>query len=194
MRNSRFLAASLAVLMCTFAAAAWGQSGSISGIVTDQTGAVIPTARVTARDVEKGTLRSATTNTQGFYEFLALTPSTYELTVEAAGFGKARKSDINVVVGMQSHFDVTLTPGNVVETVEVRTEVPMIEPEKTNISHAVELAQIQSLPLQGRQFTNLALLTPGVTPQAPGTQAGDINVAGMRSQSNNWTLNGVSNN
>ena len=194
MRNFRFFAASLAVLMCTFAAAAWGQSGSISGIVNDPSGAVIATARITARDVEKGTLRSATTNAQGFYEFLALTPSIYELTVEAPGFGKARKSDISVVVGMQSHFDVTLTPGNVVETVEVRGEVPLIEPDKTNISHAVELAQIQNLPLQGRQFTNLALLTPGVTPQAPGTQAGDINVAGMRSQSNNWTLNGVSNN
>jgi hypothetical protein len=168
------------------------QSGTISGTVSDSTGAVIQLAQVTARDTNTGATRSTTTNSQGFYEFLAAKPSTYEVTVEAKGFVRAVKHDISVVVGLESHFDVRLTPGSVSETVEVKAEVPLLEPDKTNVSYSIQQAQIQNLPLQGRQFLDLALLTPGVTAQAPGTQAGGINVAGNRSQSNNFTLSGIS--
>jgi len=144
------------------------------------------------RDTLTDAGRTTTTNTQGFYEFLTLKPSTYELMVEAKGFQKAVKRQINVVVGLESHLDVSLVPGSVTVEVEVKGEVPLVQPEKTNVSYSIEQAQIQNLPLQGRQFLDLALLTPGITPQAPGTQAGGINVAGMRSQSNNFTLDGVS--
>jgi hypothetical protein len=194
MRIDRFLFP--AVLVIAFAIAlpnvAGAQSGTISGTVTDSTGAVIQLAQVTAHDTNTGATRSTATNSQGFYEFLAVKPSTYEIAVEAKGFVRAVKHDISVVVGLESHFDVKLTPGSVSETVEVKAEVPLLEPEKTNVSYSIEQAQIQNLPLQGRQFLDLALLTPGVTAQAPGTQAGGINVAGMRSQSNNFTLSGVS--
>jgi hypothetical protein len=182
------------LLVVGFAPSVLAQSGTISGTISDGTGAVIPGAQVSIRDVKTDASRSTTTNTQGFYEFLAVKPSVYDLTVEVKGFEKAVKHEINVVVGLESHLDIALKPGSVTETVEVKTEVPLIEPEKTNVSYSVELQQIQNLPLLGRDFTTLALLTPGVTPQAPGTQAGNINVSGMRSQSNNWTLDGVSNN
>lgn len=194
MRIDRLVVALAATLMLGLSMAAWAQSGSISGTVTDPTGAVVTSAQVTVRDTLTDATRSTTTNSQGFYEFLSLKPSTYELAVEARGFGKAVKHDIRVVVGLESRLDVVVSPGSVTETVEVKTDVPLIEPEKTNVSYSVELQQIQNLPLLGRDFTTLAGLTPGVTPQAPGTQAGNINVAGMRSQSNNWTLDGVSNN
>jgi hypothetical protein len=192
--NQRLLVALTLFLMCVFAPLALAQSGTISGTVGDSTGAVIAGAQVSIRDVNTAANRSTTTNSAGFYEFLAVKPSTYELTVEAKGFGKAVKREINVVVGLESRLDVALKPGSVTETIEVKSEVPLIEPDKTNVSYSVELQQIRNLPLLGRDFTTLALLTPGVTPQAPGTQAGNINVSGMRSQSNNWTLDGVSNN
>lgn len=191
MRRFFFLFTILAAVF-VFCTAALAQSGSVSGTVNDGTGAVVPGAQVTVRDTQTDTPRSTTTNAQGFYEFLSVKPSTYELTVEAKGFQKAVKHNINVVVGLESHLDVALTPGSVTEIVEVKGEVPLIEPDKTSISHSVEIAQIENLPLAGRQFLNLAQLTPGVTPQAPGTQAGGINVSGMRSQSNNFTLDGVS--
>jgi Carboxypeptidase regulatory-like domain/TonB-dependent Receptor Plug Domain len=193
MRMYRFPATVLTVVfLLGLSTAARAQSGTISGTVSDSTGAVIPSAHVTARDVHTDIIRTTTTNSQGFYEFIAVKPSTYEVAVEAKGFVRAVKHDINVVVGLESHFDVTLAPGSVSETVEVKAEVPLIEPDKTNVSYSIETQQIQNLPLQGRQFLDLALLTPGVTPQAPGTQAGGINVSGMRSQSNNFTLDGVS--
>jgi hypothetical protein len=188
----RLLIAVALLLFCGSASLAWAQSGSISGTITDSTGAVIPAAQVSVHDELTGAVRNTSANAQGFYEFLSLKPSKYELRVEAQGFGKAIKKNINVVVGLASHLDVTLTPGAVTETIEVKSEVPLIEPDKTNISFSIESQQIQNLPLQGRQFLDLALLTPGVTAQAPGTQAGNINVAGMRSQSNNWTLDGIS--
>jgi len=194
MRSDRLVVALVVILMLGLSMTAWAQSGSISGNVTDSTGAVLTGAQVTVRDMLTDASRATTTNTQGFYEFLTLKPSTYELSVEARGFGKAVKHDIHVVVGLESRLDVVVAPGTVTETVEVKTDVPLIEPEKTNVSYSVELQQIQNLPLLGRDFTTLAGLTPGVTPQAPGTQAGNINVSGMRSQSNNWTLDGVSNN
>ena len=180
------------VLVLGSSTIALAQSGVISGTVTDTSGAVIPSAQIQARDLQTDATRSAQTNAQGFYEFLAVRPSTYEVTVEAKGFGKAVKHDVNVVVGLVSHLNMTLQPGSVSEIVEVKTEVALIEPEKTTVSYSINQAQIQNLPLQGRQFLDLALLTPGVTPQAPGTQAGGINVAGMRSQSNNFTLDGIS--
>ena len=179
-------------LIFVVAPSALAQSGTITGTVSDNTGAVIAGAQVSIRDVKTDANRSTTTNTQGFYEFVALKPSTYELTVEMKGFGKAVKRDIPVVVGLDSRLDVTLSPGSVTETIEVKTAVPLIEPDKTNVSTTIEPEQIQNLPLQGRQFLDLALITPGVTAQAPGTQAGGINVSGMRSQSNNFTLDGVS--
>src|SRR6266700_1459027 len=193
MSNRRLLTTAFTfMLVFGFATAAWAQNGSISGTVSDSTGAVIPAAQVSVRDELTGASRAAATNSQGFYEFLAMKPSKYELTVEAKGYGRAVKHDIDVVVGIESHFNVALKPGSVTETIEVTSEVPLIEPEKTNMSYSIESRQIANLPLQGRQFLDLALLTPGVTAQAQGTQAGGINVSGMRSQSNNFTLDGVS--
>src|SRR5215468_7053262 len=180
------------VLVLGISSIAWAQNGTISGTITDSSGAVVPGAQVTARDLQTDASRTTTTGPQGFYEFLTLKPSSYEVTVAAKGFEKAVKHDVKVVVGLESHLDVALTPGSVSEIVEVKGEVPLIEPDKTNVSYSIETAQIESLPLQGRQFLDLALLTPGAVAQAPGTQAGGINVAGMRSQSNNFTLDGVS--
>jgi carboxypeptidase family protein/TonB-dependent receptor-like protein len=193
-RLSVLIISSLVVCAALLAVApsAKAQTGTISGTVTDSSGAVVAGAQVTIRDMQTGISRETTTNSQGFYEFLTVKPSKYELTVEVKGFEKAVKRDISVVVGLESHLDVILTPGSVNETIEIKAEVPLIEPEKTNLSYSVDTQQIQNLPLQGRQFLDLAQLTPGVTAQAPGTQAGGINVSGMRSQSNNFTLDGVS--
>src|SRR5258708_36642164 len=119
MSNRRLLTTAVTfMLIFGFAAAAWAQNGSISGTVSDSTGAVIPAAQVSVRDVLTGAARATTTNSQGFYEFLAMKPSKYELTVEAPGYGKAIKHDINVVVGIESHLDVALKPETVTETIE----------------------------------------------------------------------------
>ncbi len=174
-------------------------TGSIVGSVYDRTRATVPGAQLVLKDTATGTPRGTTTSTAGSYEFLELRPGTYDLAVEAKGFRRTVERNIVVHVGLVVHLDVTLELGNVTETVEVTAETPLVEPDKPSISTAVDVRAMQNLPLQDRQFLNLALTVPGTVPGAPGTRVlgtsvETFGVAGMRNQSNNYTLDGISNN
>ena len=174
-------------------------TASIAGSVYDRSGTTVAGAQLVLKDSATGTPRTATTSTAGSYEFLELRPSTYELAVEAKGFQRTVEHNIEVNVGLVVHLDVTLELGDLRETVQVKAETPLVEPDKTSISTAVDVRAMQNLPLEDRQFLNLALTVPGTVPGAPGTQMAaasveTFTVAGMRSQSNNYTLDGISNN
>jgi hypothetical protein len=174
-------------------------TGSIVGTVYDRSGAAVPSAQLVLKDAATGTSRATTTSTVGGYEFLELRPGTYDLAVEVKGFRRTVEHNIVVNVGLVVHLDVTLELGNVRETVQVKAETPLVEPDKTSISTAVDVRGMQNLPLLDRQFLNLALTVPGTIPGAPGTAMAatsveTFTVAGMRSQSNNYTLDGISNN
>src|ERR1700739_1297448 len=174
-------------------------TGSIVGSVYDRTGATVPGAQLILNDTATGNPRGTSTSPEGSYEFLELRPGTYDLAVEANGFRRTVERSIVVNVGLMVRLDVTLDLGDVKETVEVKAETPMVEPDKTSISTAVDPRSMQNLPLQDRQFLNLALTVPGTIPGAPGTRIAatsveTFTVAGMRSQSNNYTLDGISNN
>ena len=194
----RFLTALL--LVCV-ASPAVGQvpTGSLVGSVYDRTGAAVPGPQLVLSDTATNVLRGTTASPQGSYEFLQLRPGTYDLSVEANGFRRTVERSIVVNVGLVVHLDVTLDVGDVTETVEVKAETPLIEPDKTSIGMAVDPRSMQNLPLQDRQFLNLAVIVPGTIPGAPGTRIAGTSVetftvAGMRSQSNNYTLDGISNN
>ena len=174
-------------------------TGRVVGSIFDRTGATVPGAQLLLKDAATGTSRATTTSTAGSYEFLELRPSAYDLAVEAKGFRRTVERNIVVNVGLVVHLDVTLEVGDVRETVEVRAETPLVEPDKTSISTAVDVRAMQNLPLLDRQFLNLALTVAGTVPGAPGTAMAatsveTFTVAGMRSQSNNYTLDGISNN
>jgi hypothetical protein len=174
-------------------------TGSIVGTIYDRTGATVPGAQLVLNDTATGNPRGTSTSPEGSYEFLELRPGTYDLAVEAKGFRRTVERSIVVNVGLMVRLDVTLDLGDVKETVEVKAETPLVEPDKTSISTAVDPRSMQNLPLQDRQFLNLALTVPGTIPGAPGTRIAatsveTFTVAGMRSQSNNYTLDGISNN
>jgi hypothetical protein len=174
-------------------------TGSIVGSVYDRMGATVAGAQLVLKDTATGTPRATTTSTAGSYEFLELRPGTYDLAVEAKGFRRTVERNIVVNVGPVVHLDVTLELGSVTETVEVTAETPLVEPDKTSISTAVDVRAMQNLPLLDRQFLNLALTVPGTVPGAPGTSVAatsveTFSVAGMRSQSNNYPLDGISTN
>jgi hypothetical protein len=174
-------------------------TASIVGTVYDRSGAAVPGAQLVLKDIATATPRTTTTSAAGGYEFLELRPSMYDLAVEAKGFRRTVVRNIVAHVGLVVHLDVSLEVGDVREAVEVRAETPLIEPDKTSISTAVDVRAMQNLPLLDRQFLNLALTVPGTTPGAPGTAMAatsveTFTVAGMRSQSNNYTLDGISNN
>jgi hypothetical protein len=169
-------------------------TGTIVGTITDSTGAALPNANVTIRDISTGTTRTTVSSQAGAYEFATLHPSIYEISVEATGFKKAVQGNVTLAVGDVIRADIKMQVGATQEIVEVKGEAPLLEPDKNSVSYGVAPIQIQTLPMLNRNFINLALTTPGSLPQAAGTQAGGFSVSGMRAQSNNFTLDGVNNN
>jgi hypothetical protein len=179
-------------LLFSFQAAA-SPVGSVAGTVKDGTGAVVPSVKLTLVSNATNAQVSVISNPEGEFQFLQLAPATYKLYAEASGFKKATITSILVQVDQITHVDVTLEVGNVTETVQVEAAAPILETDKTTLSSVVDSRNIANLPLNGRQSLDLALITPGVVPTAAGTQVLSFNVAGARSQSNIYLLDGVSN-
>jgi hypothetical protein len=189
-----FLFTILAVSSLSICVLAQTPTGTIVGTVTDSSNATLPNANVIIRDVSTGSTRNTVTSQSGAYEFATLHPSSYEITVEATGFRKAVRNNVTVAVGDVVRADFKMEVGTTQEVIEVEGQAPLVEPDKNSVSYQVAPMQIQTLPMLNRNFINLALITPGSLPQAPGTQAGGFSVSGMRAQSNNFTLDGVNNN
>jgi hypothetical protein len=166
--------------------------GSITGTLKDPSGAVVPNAHLTLSNKATDVKVSLTSDGNGNYTFLQLTPAVYTLTAEATGFKKATVGTVIVEVDQVTHVDLTLQVGSMSETVEVSAAAPLLEMDKTTLSSVVESSTIAVMPLNARQYLDLALLTPGALPSATGTQGGGFNVSGARSQSNVFLLDGVS--
>ncbi|HTS65417.1 MAG TPA: TonB-dependent receptor [Candidatus Acidoferrales bacterium] len=194
MKSSFSRIATTAALTLFGAAYIWASPvGTIAGSVKDASGAVIPQVKLTLTSIATNSQLSALTNPEGQFQFLELPPATYRLTAEAAGFKKASVAAVLVQVDQITHVDLTLEVGNITESVQVEAAAPLLETDKTTLSSVVDSSNIANLPLNGRQALDLALMTPGVVPTAAGTQVFSFNVAGARSQSNIYLMDGVSN-
>jgi len=135
----------------------------------------------------------AASDTNGGFQFLQLAPAEYSLVVESPGFKKVTERRILVQVDQITHVDVPLEIGSVAQVVEVTSAAtPLLETDRSTLSNVVDSQVISNMPLNARQYLDLALVTPGVLPSATGTQGGGFNVAGARSQSNVFLLDGVS--
>ena len=152
---------------------AYGQvtGGSISGTVRDQSGGAVPEAAITARHLATGTMRTTTSGVQGAYRLPALPPGEYEIRVEKTGFQAEVATGLNLTIGQEAIFNSTLQVGAVAEVVSVIAEAPLIETTSGSLSGVVEAKQIQELPLNGRNITELALLEPGIN-HYQGSRAG----------------------
>src|SRR6266446_5060854 len=168
-------------------------TGSIAGFVKDPSGAAITGAKLTLANVATNAKMEAVSDNNGGFQFLQLAPAVYSLVVESQGFKKVTEQSIVVQVDQITHLDVALQIGSVTQIVEVTsTMTPLLETDRSTLSNVVDSQVISSMPLNARQYLDLALLTPGVLPSATGTQGGGFNVAGARSQSNVFLLDGVS--
>src|SRR6476646_1404017 len=167
--------------------------GRISGIVKDPSGALVQSVKLTLTNTDTNTRLSAVTNTSGEFQFLQLPPATYSLVAENPGFKRATASSVLVQVDQVTHIDLTLEVGSVTDSVQVEAAAPLLESDKSTISSVIDTRTIANMPMNARQYLDLALLTPGAVPSQPGQQGGGFNVAGARSQSNNFLLDGVSN-
>ncbi len=138
-----------------------GSVGSIEGKITDSQGAVVPGATVTAKSKRTNAEREQTTKSDGSFQILSLPPGDYEVSVVAQGFKRAVKDSVNVAVGKSVGLDVSLEVGAVGETVEVTSGEAQIDRTDQTVDGVVNTMQIATLPLNGRNFLDLARLEPG---------------------------------
>jgi len=152
------------------AARAQKDAGSIVGTVKDSSGALIAHATVTVTDVERGSTFSAATNDAGEYIAGPLRVGHYTVTVEHAGFKKAVSEIVNLDVQQRIALNVTLQVGRITEEIQVTGAAPLLETETSELGQVVDNKRVANLPLNGRNFAQLALLTAGTAPSEPGAR------------------------
>src|ERR1700742_1078810 len=172
--------------------------GAITGTVSDPSGAVIPNAQVTLTNTEQGLTLTTTTNGSGVYTFSPVRIGHYSVSTAAPGFTTTKQSNLQVAVGQQLQVNVQLKPGAASQTVEVTTAPPELQTSESSVGQTVSSQTINSLPLNGRNFTFLAQLGAGVnTPQADtrgNAASGAFTANGLRPAQNNYLLDGIDNN
>ncbi|MFN9266680.1 MAG: TonB-dependent receptor domain-containing protein [Acidobacteriota bacterium] len=164
------------------------------GLIRDPSGAVLLNVAVTASNIATGFTRSARTNNAGSFELPALPPGTYTVTAELSGFRKSTIKELTLQVNQQVRADLTLEVGSVVEEVTVTAAAPLLVTEAGSVGQVIDNKKIVELPLNGRNFTQLATLTPGVIASAAlGTgRASSLVVNGTRPTKTEFLLDGVS--
>ena len=162
MRITRLLL-SLAVLFiaATGLFAQSGATGTILGTVTDQTGAVVPNAKVTIANTATGVNSVTYSSSAGDYELPALNPGSYRVTVEAAGFQRSVTSGIVLTVNQKVRADAVLKPGEVTQTVAITAQAVALDTDTTELANLVSQRQVEDLPLNGRNFMQLLLVGAG---------------------------------
>jgi hypothetical protein len=212
-RAKSFLVLAVLVLcLCALPAAAQTATARVEGIVTDNTGAVLPGATVTATNTETNASRVDVSNSTGAYTLTALPVGSYRVQVDLSGF-KQQVTPIKLDVNQVARIDFKMQLGGVSEEMTVTAAAPLIEKSTSEISTVIDEKQIENLPLNGRNFTQLATLAPGVNRGIPGSNSSGggsgtdaetfrysefggaaLSVNGLREQFNNYLIEGVDNN
>ena len=189
----------LPVLLACLSGVALAQkdTGSIVGTVKDQSGAVVAGAKVTVTDLERGQNFTATTSDAGEYVAGPLHVGRYSVTVEKSGFKKAVSEAVDLDVQQRIAVNISLEIGRQTEQVLVTGTAPLLETETSELGQVVDRKRVSNLPLNGRNFAQLALLSTGTAPSEPGARdegGYGFSANGARSLQNNFLLDGVDNN
>ena len=183
-------------------------TGTITGIVTDESGAVMPGVTVDVTNTATNQSRTAVSGPDGFYTVLLLQPGPYSVKATLQGFKTAVREGVRVEVQSTARVDVKMTVGGLEESVKVTGEASLVETASASMGTVIDQKKVEDLPLNGRNFTQLGTLIPGVvapppslsgsagdaTPGGFGATTSGFSVNGMRNQSNNFLLDGASNN
>ena len=198
----------LAIFALTLTSLMWSQtSSSITGSITDKSSAAVAAAKVTIQNLDTQAVKEVITEESGIFTIPFLQPGKYKVTASKSGF-KPVFQDITLEVNQTARFDFQLEVGNVSESVEVRASNPLIESDTSSIGQVVEQRQVAELPLNGRNFVQLATLGPGVTGVGFGSRGtimsgtrpddlrpgSEIFANGNREGSNNFLWDGIDNN
>jgi len=163
----KLLSLTILAIVTLFASAAQAQNaistGSISGQVTDTSGALVLGATVTAENVAAGIKLNTKTNGAGFYTLPSLPVGAYNIAVSQAGFKTTNINDVVVQVGQNTSENVALQVGDLTQSVTIAAEAPLLRATESTVSTVVNQNLIENLPLSGRRYTDFVLLTPNVT-------------------------------
>jgi hypothetical protein len=177
-------------------------TANVVGTVSDPSGGIVPAANVTITNRQTGQARTAQTDAQGNYEFRFLQTGEYSIAVEKTGFQKAEVARFSLSVDQVARIDVKMSLGQTAETVEVSASAILMQTENATVGTVIDSQKVVELPLNGRSFIQLALLTPGVNPGTPGSitvrrlrgslgQAVGMSANGARDTQNRFYYDGV---
>src|ERR1700728_1739066 len=164
MSNRRCAVSVVAFVLLTLAIASASITGSISGVVTDKSGAVISGALVTATETQTGVQTTQKTDAKGFYNLPTLAVGTYDLEITQAGFKTYRQTGLVIDANSALRADASLEVGSINEKIEVNTEATQVETQSTQMGEVIEGSKMTSVPLNGRNYIDLLTLQPGVSP------------------------------
>ncbi len=175
-------------------------TGTITGTVTDPTGAMIPSAKVTIKETATGVTHNAATNGAGIFTFPELQPGTYTLSATAPGFSVAVREGIELQINQTATVTLPLAAGAATETVQVTGEQPLLNTETVSLGEVINAQEAEDLPLDGRQFVQLLELVPGTAPISVSQTGGYVGIGnggtnpsidGQSNRSNLFFINGV---
>src|SRR5712671_3381742 len=182
----------LGVLLLCLPLYSQGSFGRILGTVTDQSGGVVSGATVTVVDTDRGVTKTLVTNDAGEYSAPTLNPGTYKIRAESKGFKVTERQDIVLEVGREVRVDISLVPGAVAETMTITESVPLVETTNATLGGTINNAEINDMPLNGRNYQNLMSLRPGVMIQ-PGGGPWTQSTNNVRPDETVWMVDGIIN-
>src|SRR5262249_10004100 len=154
----------VSILMALSSLIVCGQvtTADLVGTIKDNTGAVVTSVRVSLTNDATGVVRSTVADDEGNYIFTSLQPGRYKLIAEAPGFRKVERTGVELQVNQRAQIDIDLQVGSVGETVQISGAAPLLESQSSVLGSVIQERQVQDLPLNGRNFVQLAILSPGV--------------------------------
>ena len=196
-----YCVAFLAILLSSLTITAQSETATVLGTVRDPNGAVVSGAAVTLKNTGTAINSGTTTDSNGDYQFVNVKIGNYQISIEAAGFTRTIADDVNLAINARQRVDISLQVASATETVTVTGAAELLESESSDRGQVVQRQQIVALPLNGRSYANLALLsllacanpTPIMRSGGGGREAA-FNVNGLRATVNNFLLDGVDNN
>ena len=204
--TARFSMVAILAIVILSARPAFAQvsGATLSGTITDPSGAAIAGAKITITNKSTGVARDVTSDAAGFYSAPNLLPGPYEVTASASGFSNAKQSDLTLSVGAQQVLNLPLKIGEASQTVQVTEAASLVQTSSSTLSAEVESTTVRELPLNGRDWASLATLSPGVNaietqmPFDAGAVRGNrgfgaqLTISGGRPTQNNYRLDGNS--
>jgi hypothetical protein len=184
----------LFVLALTAGTTAFAQNAQITGRVTDQSDAVVPGAEVSATNQQTALMRNAIANSDGYFTILYLPPGTYKIAVKKDGFKSIERLNVILNVDQVARLDFTLEAGAVTDAVTITSDAPLLNSETASVEQVVDNKTVVTLPLNGRNYTQLMALAPGAQPNPRSRAADAVQLNGQRAFQTTYLIDGMDNN